>query len=98
MSIESEVPESAPGAAGSVHWHVQVFEVRKSITRLFGGRKRVSAGFGWSASGDPEGYEYHPGPFKTRDAAVAAARKAITGLDGTVSEVTDSAVPIDTGG
>lgn len=76
-------------------WHVQVFPVRKTVNRLFGGRKRVGVGFGWSASGDPEGYEYRAGPFKTHDEAVADAEAALTANGGSVAGVSGSASGID---
>lgn len=91
---ESEVPPQQSGAAESseaaVDWHVQVFPVRKTVTKLFRGRQRVSVGFGWSASGEPEGYEYRPGPFKTYDEAVADAKTALTGQGGSVTRISGS--------
>lgn len=98
MADESGEVRPDEGAHGTTVWHIQVFQTRKTVTRVFGGRRRVPSGFGWSASGDPEGYEYHAGPFKNRDAAVTSARAAIAELGGTVSKVTDSGVPIDVGG
>lgn len=95
VTDEGNGVSEAPNEGTEVHWHVQIFELRKTVNRLLGGRKRVSAGFGWSASGDPDGYEYHPGPFRSREAAAEDARKVLTDLGGTLSDMTDSTSGID---
>lgn len=95
MRDDTSEADSAGAAPAGSSWHIQIFETRKSVTRLLGGRKRVSTGFGWSGSGNPEGYEYDPGPYKTREAATAAARKTLAALGGTIADVSESNVPID---
>lgn len=95
MSDDASTADSTGAAPADSSWHIQIFETRKSVARLLGGRKRVSTGFGWSGSGDPEGYHYDPGPYKSRDAAAEAARKTLASLGGTIADVSDSTVPID---
>lgn len=68
-------------------WHVRVFEVRETKRGMLGGRKRVTKGFAWSASGDPEGYLFGSEAFPTVEDAEENARLKVADEDGTVTSV-----------
>ena len=60
-------------------WSVQVFPIRRTVRSLLGGKKRTTVGYGWSAHGVPEGYEYDPGPYKSHELAASEARRTLAG-------------------
>lgn len=94
---DSAADEADHESAGpSRRWHVQVFEERKTVRRPWSGPRRVTVGFGWSASGDPDGYEYDRGPYRTHDDALAAAQAKLADKGG-VGSVSDSATAMDIG-
>lgn len=68
-------------------WHVRVFEMRETKRGVLGGRKRVTKGFSWSASGTPEGYLFSSETFATREAAEQDARLRVADEGGTVTSV-----------
>jgi hypothetical protein len=72
-------------------WHVQVFRLPSSKRTGLFGTKREFPGYGWSASGDPEGYRYSKGPFPDAESAEAAARKDLETGDSHVESVGVSA-------
>lgn len=74
------------------NWHVRVFEVRETKRGVLGGKKRVSKGFAWSASGDPEGYLFSSAAFPSIEDAEQDARQQVGAQDGTVTSV--SAPPV----
>lgn len=76
----------------AAEWHVRVFELRETKRGMLGGKKRVSKGFAWSASGDPEGYLFSSETFPTIDEAEQDARRQIAQEDGTVTSVSAPAV------
>ena len=71
----------------TAQWHVRVFEVRETKRGMLGGKKRVSKGFSWSASGEPEGYLYGAQTFESVDAAEENARKQVSEQGGDVISV-----------
>lgn len=68
-------------------WHVQIFRLPTQHRRKLLHSKRENPGFGWSASGEPEGYHYSKGPFPTAEAAESAARARLEGEDSIVISV-----------
>lgn len=68
-------------------WHVRVFELRETKRGMLGGKKRVSKGFAWSASGDPEGYLFGATTFPTIDEAEQDARQHVANEEGIVTSV-----------
>ncbi len=84
--VEDSPDSEANGGRETAHisWHVRIFPTRKTRRTMLGKRKRVTAGYGWSASGTPEGHKYDPGPYKSFDHAAAAAREALSN-QGTIS-------------
>lgn len=73
-------------------WHVRVFELRETKRGMLGGKRRVSKGFAWSASGDPEGYLYGSATFPSVEDAENDARQRVADEDGTVTSVSAPAV------
>lgn len=68
-------------------WHIRVFELRETKRGMLGGKKRVSKGFAWSASGDPEGYLFGAETFPTIDEAELDARGKVNSEGGIVTSV-----------
>lgn len=69
-------------------WHVNIFRVRKTKRSLLGQRKKVLAGYGWSASSPDGGYLFHEGLSIEEAAALANATTAIEAAGGTVGSST----------
>lgn len=70
-----------------IEWHVQVFRLPAQRRRGIFQSKRESAGYGWSASGSPEGYRYSKGPYEDPETAETAARAVLEDEDSVVTSV-----------
>ncbi len=66
-------------------WQVTVFPVRASKGLLK--KRKKTVGYGWSASGDPEGHAFDGTAYKNQAAAVAAATNTIQAKVGEVYRV-----------
>ena len=70
-------------------WHVQVFAIRQTKRRLFGGKRRDIVGYGWSASSEAGDYSYEPGPFPSSERALENASAVVAGTGGVVASNTE---------
>jgi hypothetical protein len=93
--IKNESGSEADGIQESEHttWYVKIFPIRETHRTLLGKRKRVTAGYGWSAHGTPEGHRYDAGPYKSFDLAGEAARKALANLGPITGDIDDGGTP-----
>lgn len=66
-------------------WHVRIFEMRETKRGLLGAKKRVSRGYSWSASGQPEGYLFGAKTFSSVEEAEEDARLRVADEGGTVT-------------
>ena len=72
-------------------WHVRIFEMRETKRGLLGSKRRVSKGYSWSASGQPEGYLFSAKTFASIEDAEKDARLRVSDEGGTV---TSTSIPV----
>ena len=68
-------------------WHVRVFEMRETKRGLLGSKRRVSKGYSWSASGQPEGYLFGAKTFASIEETEEDARLRVADEGGTVTSI-----------